>query len=67
VAQPGRPRFVFALPRYAPGKLAERLGMQLLVCVADRDHETPDDSAARVVERAPQSRPGRPAWRPAGP
>jgi hypothetical protein len=26
VAQPGRPRFVFALPRYAPGKLAERLG-----------------------------------------
>jgi len=48
------PRFVFALPRYAPGKLAERLGMPLLVCVADRDRETPADFAARVVERAPR-------------
>jgi hypothetical protein len=48
------PRFVFALPRYAPGKLAERLGMPLLVCVADRDHETPANFAARVVERAPR-------------
>jgi dienelactone hydrolase len=48
------PRFVFALPRYAPGKLAERLGMPLRVCVADRDRETPADFAARVVERAPR-------------
>ena len=48
------PRFVFALPRYAPGKLVERLGMPLLVCVADRDRETPADFAARVVERAPR-------------
>jgi hypothetical protein len=48
------PRFVFALPRYAPGKLAERLGMPLLVCVADRDRETPANFAARVVERVPR-------------
>jgi fermentation-respiration switch protein FrsA (DUF1100 family) len=48
------PRFIFALPRYAPGRLAERLGMPLLVCVADHDRETPADFAARVVERAPR-------------
>jgi pimeloyl-ACP methyl ester carboxylesterase len=48
------PRFVFALPRSAPGRLAERLEMPLLVCVADRDRETPADFAARVVERAPR-------------
>jgi uncharacterized protein len=47
------PRFVFAVPRYEPGKLIERLGMPLLVCVADRDRETPADFAARIVERAP--------------
>jgi uncharacterized protein len=47
------PRFVFALPRYRPGKAVERLGMPLLVCVADDDRETPADYAARVVERAP--------------
>jgi hypothetical protein len=37
------PRFVFALPRYQPAKAVERLGMPLLVCVADRDRETPAD------------------------
>jgi dienelactone hydrolase len=47
------PRFIFALPRYALGRLAERLGMPLLVCVADHDRETPADFAARFVERAP--------------
>ena len=48
------PRFVFAVPRYQPGKAVERLGMPLLVCVADRDRETPADFAARFVERAPR-------------
>jgi pimeloyl-ACP methyl ester carboxylesterase len=48
------PRFVFALPRYQPGKVVERLGMPLLVCVADRDRETPAEFAARFVERAPR-------------
>jgi hypothetical protein len=48
------PRFVFALPRYQPGKAVERLGMPLLVCVADRDRETPADFAAQFVERAPR-------------
>jgi uncharacterized protein len=54
VAQPFAPRFVFALSRYAPGKLVERLGMPLLVCVAHRDRETPAEFAARFVERAPR-------------
>lgn len=54
MAQPVRARFVFALPRYQPGKAVERLGMPLLVCVADRDRETPADFAARFVERAPR-------------
>jgi dienelactone hydrolase len=48
------PRFVFVLPRYQPGKAVERLGMPLLVCVADGDRETPADFAARFVERAPR-------------
>jgi uncharacterized protein len=48
------PRFVFAVPRYEPGRLIERLTMPLLVCVADRDRETPADYVARVVERAPR-------------
>jgi uncharacterized protein len=48
------PRFVFALPRYQPGKLVERLGMPMLACVADRDRETPAEFAARFVERAPR-------------
>jgi uncharacterized protein len=46
------PRFVFALPRYRPGRVIDRLGMPLLVCVADRDRETPAGFAARVVEQA---------------
>jgi uncharacterized protein len=49
------PRFVFALPRYRPGRVIDRLGMPLLVCVADRDRETPADFAAQVVERAPRA------------
>ena len=48
------PRFVFALPRYQPAKVIGRLGMPLLVCVADRDRETPAEFAARLVERAPR-------------
>jgi fermentation-respiration switch protein FrsA (DUF1100 family) len=48
------PRFVFALPRYRPGRVANRLEMPLLVCAADGDRETPADFAARVVERAPR-------------
>jgi pimeloyl-ACP methyl ester carboxylesterase len=48
------PRFVFVLPRYRPGMVVERLGMPLLVCVADRDRETPAEFAARFVERAPR-------------
>jgi hypothetical protein len=55
------PRFVFALPGYAPGKLAERLGMPLLVCVADRDRETPANFEAWVaIFRLPDGRSPRP-------
>jgi uncharacterized protein len=48
------PRFVFVLPRYRPGMVVEWLGIPLLVCVADRDRETPAEFAARFVERAPR-------------
>jgi fermentation-respiration switch protein FrsA (DUF1100 family) len=44
------PRFVFVLPRYQPGRMVEQLGMPLLVCVADRDRETPADFAARFIQ-----------------
>jgi uncharacterized protein len=50
------PRFVFAVPRYQPGKLVERLQMPFLVCVADYDRETPADFAAQVVQRSPHGR-----------
>jgi uncharacterized protein len=49
------PRFIFAVPRYEPAKLIERLKMPLLVCVGDRDRETPADYVARVVDRAPRA------------
>ncbi len=46
------PRFLFALPRYAPGT-AERARMPLLVRVADRNLEASPAFASWVVSRAP--------------
>ena len=47
------PRIVFALARYAPAKVIDRLTMPLLVCVGERDEDIPVDYAQAVVARAP--------------
>lgn len=47
-------RLMLTLPAYRPGLRAERLGMPLLVCVADKDRTTPPEPAQRAAERAPR-------------
>jgi dienelactone hydrolase len=47
------PRALFAMMRYQPGDEAHRLGMPVLVCVAERDLETPEERAQQIAERAP--------------
>lgn len=47
-------RLMLTLPVYRPGKRSERLGMPLLVCVADADRITPPRPAVRAAERAPR-------------
>lgn len=47
-------RLMLTLPAYRPGTLAERLGMPLLVCVADADVITPPGPAVRAARRAPR-------------
>lgn len=47
-------RVMLTLPTYRPGNVAERLGMPLLVCVADADRTTPPGPAVRAAERAPR-------------
>ena len=46
------PRAMFALPRYRAGT-AERLGMPVLMCLADHDEETSSTFALRVAGRMP--------------
>ena len=46
------PRFIFALPRYRKGT-AERLGMPVLMCLADRDLQASSRYAARIASRMP--------------
>jgi dienelactone hydrolase len=46
------PRALFAMMRYRPGDEAHRLGMPVLVCVAERDLETPEKRARQIAERA---------------
>jgi len=48
------PRGLFDMMRYKPGEVAHRLGMPLLVCVAERDSETPEEVARQIAERAPR-------------
>jgi len=48
------PRALFAMMRYRPGDEAHRLGMPVLVCIAERDLETPEERARRIAERAPR-------------
>jgi hypothetical protein len=47
------PRGLFCMMRYRPGKVAHRLAMQVLVCVAEGDRETPEATTRQIVERAP--------------
>lgn len=47
-------RLMLTLPTYRPGKASERLGMPLLVCVADDDRTTPPRPAVRTARRAPR-------------
>jgi dienelactone hydrolase len=48
------PRALFAMMRYRPGEVAHRLGMPVLVCVAERDLETPAELSRQIAERAPR-------------
>jgi hypothetical protein len=46
------PRFIFDLPKYAPGT-AEHLAMPLLMVLADRDLQASSRFAAKIAARAP--------------
>jgi uncharacterized protein len=48
------PRGLFGMMRYRPGDEAHRLGMPVLVCVAERYLETPEERARQIAERAPR-------------
>ena len=48
------PRALFAMMRYRPGDEAQRLGMPVLVCIAERDLETPEELSRQIAERAPR-------------
>jgi fermentation-respiration switch protein FrsA (DUF1100 family) len=48
------PRGLFGMLRYRPGDEAHRLGMPVLVCVAERDNETPEELTRQIAERAPR-------------
>jgi hypothetical protein len=39
--------------RYRPGEVAHRLGMSVLVSIAEDDHETPEETTRQIAERAP--------------
>jgi pimeloyl-ACP methyl ester carboxylesterase len=48
------PRGLIGMMRYRPGEEAHRLRMPLLVCVAERDLETPEEISRQIAERAPR-------------
>ncbi len=48
------PRGLFGMMRYRPGDEAHRLGMPVLVCVAERDNETPEELSRQIAQRAPR-------------
>ena len=47
-------RSLLTAPLYRPGPRAERLGMPVLVCVADDDPIIPPGPAIRMADRAPR-------------
>ena len=48
------PRGLIGMMRYRPGDEAHRLRMPLLVCIAERDLETPEELSRQIAERAPR-------------
>ena len=48
------PRALFAMMRYRPGELAHRLEMPILVSIAERDLEAPEELSRQIAERAPR-------------
>ncbi|MBB3084052.1 alpha/beta hydrolase [Geodermatophilus sabuli] len=48
------PRGLFGMLRYRPGDVAHRLGMPVLVCIADNDRETPEETTRLIAQRAPR-------------
>jgi len=48
------PRGLFGMMRYRPGEVAHRLAMPLLVCTAEDDQETPEETTRQIVSRAPR-------------
>jgi dienelactone hydrolase len=48
------PRGLFGMLRYRPGDLAHRLGMPVLVWIADDDRETPEETTRLIAQRAPR-------------
>jgi fermentation-respiration switch protein FrsA (DUF1100 family) len=48
------PRGLFGMLRYKPGEVAHRLVMPVLVCVAERDNDTPEELSRQIADRAPR-------------
>jgi quorum-quenching protein AidA len=48
------PRTLLGMMSYRPGDESHRLGMPLLVCIADADRETPEEKTRPIAERAPR-------------
>jgi hypothetical protein len=48
------PRALLHMLWYRPGNESHRLQMPLLVCIAERDKETPEAKTRPIAERAPQ-------------
>jgi dienelactone hydrolase len=47
------PRALISMMRYRPGEEAHRLRMPVLVCITERDLETPEELSRQIAERAP--------------
>ncbi|MGH3086018.1 MAG: alpha/beta hydrolase, partial [Rubrobacteraceae bacterium] len=48
------PRGLFGMMLYRPGEVAQRLAMPVLVCIAEDDRETPEETTRQIAERAPR-------------
>ena len=48
------PRALFEMMRYKPSARAGRLGMPVLVCIAEHDRESPPELARQIAKHAPR-------------